>query len=212
MPFPPNFADIWDISQPPDTELANLLGQNIRGLKNDIMQRMSLLSGTIANRPTPEVNSATANWGGIGYGIIYISTDTNQIFQWSGIAWVDITASVGSDVIASVNLPNQAGQIASTVLYPVPINKAGMYRASIDTLITTAGTSGTLSPEIISNNGITTLVQGSPALSVTGAGLESTGEFCFYSAQSQNISFQVLFAGTAGALQYTFRIRLEFLG
>lgn len=91
MAFPPNFDNVWDITQPPDTQLANLLGQDIRNLKDDIMQRMSLLSGTFANRPTPETVNAV--WGGSGFGLLYFSTDTSQIFQWSGAAWVDISAS-----------------------------------------------------------------------------------------------------------------------
>jgi hypothetical protein len=91
MPFPPTFTNVWDITQPPDTQLANLLGQDIRNLKNDIMQRVSLLSGTIANRPTPETVNAT--WGGTGYGLLYFSTDTSQIFQWNGSGWTDITSN-----------------------------------------------------------------------------------------------------------------------
>jgi hypothetical protein len=56
------------------------------------MQRMSLLSGVFANRPTPEIVNAI--WGGVGYGLIYLSTDTSQIFQWNGAAWVDITVAI----------------------------------------------------------------------------------------------------------------------
>jgi hypothetical protein len=54
------------------------------------MQRLSSLSGTLANRPTPETVNAT--WGGTGYGILYWSTDTGQVFQWNGSAWVDLTS------------------------------------------------------------------------------------------------------------------------
>ena len=88
MPFPPTYDHAWDITQPPDTQVANLLGQDSRNLKDDIMQRMSLLSGTLANRPTPETVNAT--WGGSGFGLIYLATDTNQIFQWNGTSWVVI--------------------------------------------------------------------------------------------------------------------------
>jgi hypothetical protein len=91
MPFPPTFDHVWDITQPPDTQLANLLGQDIRNLKDDVMQRFSLISGVIANRPTPETVNAT--WGGSGYGLLYFSTDTGQIFQWNGSAWVDVSSS-----------------------------------------------------------------------------------------------------------------------
>jgi|SRR5215469_5514812 len=96
MAFPPTFTDVWDITQPPDTQLANLLGQDIRNLKNDVMQRMSILCGQLANRPTPETVNAT--WGALGsggigqsYGIIFLANDTGQFFQWNGTAWVDIS-------------------------------------------------------------------------------------------------------------------------
>lgn len=89
MPFPPTFTNVWDTTFPPDTQLANLLGLDLRNFRVDVMQRMSLLSGVIANRPTPETVNAT--WGGAGYGLLYFSTDTSQVFQWNGAAWVDIS-------------------------------------------------------------------------------------------------------------------------
>lgn len=92
MAFPPNFTNVWDVTFPPDTQLANLLGQDLRQVRTDVMQRMSLLSGLLANRPTPETVNAT--WGGAGFGLTYISTDTNQLFQWNGAAWVDITSTL----------------------------------------------------------------------------------------------------------------------
>jgi hypothetical protein len=94
MPFPPNFDHIWDLTQPPDTQLLNQGALDFRSLKDDIMQRMSLLSGTLANRPSPE--TANATWGGNGFGLTYLSTDTGQTFQWNGNAWIDITNSVSN--------------------------------------------------------------------------------------------------------------------
>jgi hypothetical protein len=91
MAFPPAFTNVWDTTFPPDTQLANLLGQDLRNLRVDVMQRMSLLSGTLANRPTPEIVNAT--WGGAGFGLLFFATDTNQIFQWSGAAWTDVSSS-----------------------------------------------------------------------------------------------------------------------
>lgn len=85
MPFPPTFTDVWDITQPPDTQFANLLGADLRNLKLDIMQRLSLLSGTLANRPTPETVNAT--WGGSGFGLLYFATDVQLIYQWTGGGW-----------------------------------------------------------------------------------------------------------------------------
>lgn len=116
MAFPPVFTDTWDITQPPDTQLANLLGQDIRNLKLDIMQRLSLLSGTFANQPTPETVNAT--WGGTGFGLLYFSTDTHQIFQWNGAAWVDISSSfVGNlKIEASNTTPVTVGNTATPTL------------------------------------------------------------------------------------------------
>src|SRR2546430_6891832 len=93
MPFPPSFTNLWDTTFPLDTELANLIGANLRQLRVDVMQRLSLLSGTLVNRPTPEIANAT--WGGAGVGLIFIATDTNQIFQWNGTAWVQISVAGG---------------------------------------------------------------------------------------------------------------------
>jgi hypothetical protein len=92
MPFPPTPTNAWDTTFPPDTQLANLLGADLRQVRLDVMQRMSLLSGVFANRPTPEIVNAT--WGGVGFGLIYLATDTKQLFQWNGAVWVDISASL----------------------------------------------------------------------------------------------------------------------
>lgn len=74
-----------------DTELANLLGQNLRDLKLDIMQRMGGFgAGLLANRPTPD-SGADANFT----GVTYWATDTGQFFNWTGSAWIDITPSFG---------------------------------------------------------------------------------------------------------------------
>ncbi len=112
MAFPPVFDNVWDITTPPDTQLANLLGQDLRNLKDDVMQRMSLLSGTLANRPTPE--SVNATWGGAGFGLIYIATDTAQTFQWNGGAWVSIIFGTSpfhiSNVVPVNLLANGNGQ------------------------------------------------------------------------------------------------------
>lgn len=120
MPFPPAFNDTWDITQPFDTQLASMGASDFRNLKLDFMQRLSLLSGVLANRPTPETVNAT--WGGTGYGLLYFSTDTQQVFQWSGSAWVDVTANIGGGSAASLkttgspvnvglNIPPTVGQV-----------------------------------------------------------------------------------------------------
>lgn len=113
MPFPPAFDHAWDITQPPDTQAANLLGQDIRFLKDDVMQRMSLLSGTFVNRPTPEILNAT--WGGAGFGLLYFSTDSKQIFQWNGAVWVDVTSSFAGTGYKSEGVNIVPVTVANTV-------------------------------------------------------------------------------------------------
>jgi hypothetical protein len=120
MPFPPNFDRTWDISAPVDTSAANLLGQVIRNLKDDIMQRMSLLSGKLTNRPTPETVNAV--WGGAGFGLIYFSTDTAQLFQWNGVAWVEITSVIATPHFALKNVvPVTSDTIGGGVLQTVTV-------------------------------------------------------------------------------------------
>lgn len=130
MPFPPNFDNVWSETFPPDTQPANLLGQDIRSFKTDIRERVALISGTIANRPTPE-----AVWGGVNFGMIYFSTDTGQMFQWNGAAWVDISASIlgaqagalgPARVVASNTIITAATQ--NNTLYTVPTGGAGIYQ------------------------------------------------------------------------------------
>ena len=117
MPFPPMYDNAWDETAPPDTQPANLLGQDIRTLKVDIRERLALLSGTLANIPT----NLDASFGGAGYGYMYFATDTGQIFSWSGAAWVDITTNffstakqlqtTGAPVVVNLSAPPTVGQV-----------------------------------------------------------------------------------------------------
>src|SRR5229473_7737054 len=133
------FTNVWDTTTPPDTQPANQLGLDIRNLKTDIMQRVAALSGTLANRPAPE--TINADWT----NLLYFALDTSQVFQWSGVAWVEVTASIGSGganikdyddytlkgfaavapaVIRTVNLPPAAVQNALVVGSVVEIETA----------------------------------------------------------------------------------------
>jgi hypothetical protein len=208
MPFPPAFTNAWDATYPPDTQLANLLGQDLRNFRTDVMQRMSLLSGTFSNRPTPETVNAT--WGGAGFGLIYFSTDSNQFFQWNGAGWVQILFN--SNFVASINLLLQSASIASTPLYAVPAGGAGLYRATIDNLITTVGNNVTVSTAILWNNGVITTSGATTSISFANNGNEQGSIIEFYSISGQNISYSTTVSGAPGAGQYALRIRLEYLG
>lgn len=166
MPFPPTFTNVWDVSTPPDTQLANLLGQDNRDLKVDTMQRLSLLSGTLANRPTPE--TVNANWGGVGYGITYFATDTGQLFQWNGAAWVDVSPAgpknfravgIGTDN----NIPNT---IIQTVTIPSNSLALGFLGSSftIDSMFDITNAAGSAAIQVLFNG--TILFSVTPAVSL----------------------------------------------
>jgi hypothetical protein len=143
MPFPPAFTNVWDTTFPPDTQAANLLGQDLRNFRTDIMQRMSLLSGLFANRPTPEIVNAV--WGGAGFGLVYFSTDTGQLFQWNGAAWVDISNTLKNPVV-KIDLVAQQADIVATLLTIPLIN--GFYRAAAYVVLTQAATVSSTVPPI----------------------------------------------------------------
>lgn len=112
------FSNVWDTTQPPDTQPANQLGLDLRNLKTDIMQRMGAISGLLVNRPVPE--TVNADWT----GLLYFATDTGQVFQWSNIAaaWTDITIAFGTGVIArNFGTFIHTGDSTEDVIYTFPI-------------------------------------------------------------------------------------------
>ena len=147
MAYPPSFDEAWDITTPADTQAANLLGQDIRDLKNDLMQRLSLLAGTFANRPTPE--TVNANWGGSGYGLLYFATDTKKVYQWSGSAWVDVTSSIGGgsnttkDFTASDLVNTTVNTTINGVTVPAGVITAGSVVEIISNVSILSGTNTT---------------------------------------------------------------------
>lgn len=81
-------TNVYDVTQPPDTQLANLLGLDLRNLALNVQQRMALISGSLAGRWNPATDAQPANWT----GLLYFATDTAQLFQWNGASWTDISA------------------------------------------------------------------------------------------------------------------------
>jgi len=226
MPFPPTFSNAWDVTFPPDTQLANLLGQDLRNFRTDVMQRLSLLSGTLVNRPTPEIVNAT--WGGAGFGLLYFAIDTKQVFQWNGAAWLDVSGSIGSavGVVAIVTLTGQtsANLNVGATLYAVPVSGAGLYRINFDIIITNTGAGGGSLYGVAGwNNGTAASGGQVTPTFLAGLGNESipaassnnspvANVTTFYAAASQNITWSVNNIGTVTGVTYSVRIRLEFLG
>lgn len=122
MPFPPNFDNAWSNTFPPDTQAANLLGADLRAFRTDVQQRLSLLSGTLANRPA----NMDATFGGAANGILFFATDTGQIFQWNGAAWVDVTANVVGGKVSN-GVPVNTSAALDGIIATIPANslKAG---------------------------------------------------------------------------------------
>lgn len=79
-------TNVYDVTFPPDTQLANLLGQDLRNFRLDVQQRMALISGTLAARWNPATDAQPLNWT----GLLYFATDTGQTFQWTGAAWIQV--------------------------------------------------------------------------------------------------------------------------
>ena len=150
MGFPPVFSGAWDNTFPPDTQAANQLGADLRQLRIDTQQRLSLMAGTLANRPT----NMDAVFGGVGYGVLYFATDTNQIFQWTGgaPAWVDATsmfsAPVGglgpSAVVVNITQEGLAAPFTPgvvTLLAKANVKK-GLYQYTAYGVVTAVGAPG----------------------------------------------------------------------
>lgn len=114
------FTNTWDTAFPPDTQLANLLGQDIRsGVKVDVQQRMAAISGLDAAKPTFGSDAQPANWN----GILFFATDTGKIYQFNNPAWTDITATyVKSNVLYKNNVQvNHTGTLTVDNIYTVSI-------------------------------------------------------------------------------------------
>jgi len=181
---------------------------------------MSLLSGTFANRPTPEIVNAT--WGGAGYGLLYFSIDTKQVFQWNGVAWVDVTTSVGTPVIvsggatglpnivAAVNLTGQVAAIGATNFYTAIAS--GLHRISYDLYTTINGGVGNMSASFLYNNGVAAVTV--PGVNVSGSTNDDSSRYAtsvitIYLPVGNTLQYSVGYTGTH---TYAFRARLEFIG
>ena len=118
----------------------------------------------------------------------------------------------GASTVASVVLINQTASIGNTVLYAVPGGGAGMYRVSVDILVTMPGSGGTIQTNVSWNNGVTTSGLNSAPFSLAATGEQAALAGNFYSTGGQNITFSTTLSGAAGGPQYQISLRLEFLG
>lgn len=98
------FSNAWDETFPADTQLAKLGAQDMRTIQLNVRERISAFaSGLAAARPTPEAVFA---------GVMYLATDTNKLYQWTGAVWNDITSVIAGMVTGST--PDGASVIRAT--------------------------------------------------------------------------------------------------
>lgn len=206
------FTRNWDESFPPDTQPANLLGQDIRDFKEDIRERVAAISGDFTDRPA--VGDMITGWGAYsGNGMLYFATDTGAIYQWDGAAWVEVTNffSVHPAGFNNITLAGQSGSIATTLLYAVPIDKPGRYRISVYLNTELIGAAGTLQFVLGWNDGIS--VKGSAFGSLMN--LDSNDfmqtTVVLSAIASTNINYAINQTDGIGAL-YQVGINLDFLG
>lgn len=202
------FTDVWDVTTPADSQLANLLGQDIRNLKLDIQQRMGAMSGTLATRWNPATDAQPTNWT----GVLYFTTDTNQVFQWNGAAWVDVTVLIASlpALLTKQTIINQTVSSGTVVLLTATLD--GLYRMTMDGVVTQVGTGGTLSMTAGWNNGLLAQTASSIATSLTVLGGETVLTSVMYVPPGQNMTYAFNLNAPTGTPKYSGRVRLEYLG
>jgi hypothetical protein len=100
------FTNVWDDTQPQDTQLAKLLGQDLRNFRVDTQQRMAAISGLDASKPAFGSDAQPASWN----GILFFATDTLSIYQFNNPNWV----KVGSLASGPVLIFSSSAQIAHT--------------------------------------------------------------------------------------------------
>lgn len=139
------YTNVWTTAAPLDTQAANQGAVDFRATKLDVMQRISSFgAGVLANRPTPEATSGTADWT----GVMYWATDTRQTFRWNGASWDDISPSISTNSHFSDatqgNVLNPSGVVAvNTVTVPGSFNTGSVARITVNGEVgPTAGSPG----------------------------------------------------------------------
>ena len=176
------FTNTWDDAFPTDTELANLIGANLRQLRVDTQQRMAAISGLDAARPNFAGDTQPNSWN----GILYFATDSGRTWVFSNPTWIEVTGKLLSSRIMSITTANLVinpsitvylatggGESATESLVQVPmpvaLNVRGM---AVNTHAAQPGSGGcTLT---LRKNGV------SQALTVTIAGGAAAGVYTDY--------------------------------
>jgi hypothetical protein len=116
------------------------------------------------------------------------------------------------DKLSLVSLTARTASISTTTAIATPTGGAGLYRVIVDMVVTTAGTAGTVTATITTNNGSASFAQTSSALSLTTLGNELSVSFTSRCGSATNIQYATTVSGATGSPQYSLTIRAEYLG
>lgn len=116
-------------------------------------------------------------------------------------------------VVADLTLTAQSASIGATNLYTTTSSsQIGLYRVTVDVVVTTLGAAGSVLATINSNNNIVLFSQSTAAANIAIVGSEASSTFsCYVGVVGVGISYATTVTGGAGN-QYTLRIKVEFLG
>ena len=90
-------------------------------------------------------NLETVSWRNFANnGNLALGVNSNDDLTWKGVA-----LNSGASIVSTVRLTAQASAISSTTLYAVPVGATGLYRVQAVVVVTTVGTSGTISANVV---------------------------------------------------------------
>jgi hypothetical protein len=160
--------------------------------------------------------SSVPTWtGDDGEHLLYISGGVRRLYfydgtnsTWHFIEW-NASGEFTPTTVANVSLTGQTASIAQTTIYTP--GAAGLYRASVHHLCTTAGTGGTLDTDIHWTNDVgTTSTKPAPQISLTTAGNWGSGIVIIRSTATA-IKYSTTVSGATGSPQYALWVTLERL-
>lgn len=113
------FTNVWDDTFPADTQLANLLGSDLRAFRVDVQQRMAAISGLDASKPNFAGDAVPANWN----GILFFATDTGKIYKFANPTWTDVSSAFATNGALYRNnaLISHTGTTTKDTVYTTPL-------------------------------------------------------------------------------------------
>lgn len=116
----------------------------------------------------------------------------------------------GTSAQPAVSLAAQTASVASTALFTAP--SSGLYSVVVDLITTTAGSAGTVTASVVSNNGLANVTQTTSTCSLATLGTEVSQTFTFYAPAGQVVNYLTTVASAAGSPAYALRTNVKFLG